>query len=354
MNSSKRNAIIILVLLLAAAIVYIYSMFSFDVRSLRYPDVVESPALNTKVKMGSTFTLTLNDENLKKADSTVVTLNDKPISKTADGFKFDIDTKALPLGNYHIDIKIYNGNKSKTIDVPFNVVSDITPSPMTYRKLSVIPHDSKSYTQGLEISDGILYESGGQYKESLVRKVNPLTGQVIKNVALANEVFAEGLTVLNDKVYQITWQEGICYIYDKDLNQLNKTGFRSTNDQGWGLTNDGKSLIVSDGSHKLTFLNPENMAVEKVVSVYGGENEATYINELEYVDGYIYANIYTTDQIAKIEASSGKIISVADMSALKAENQDGEVLNGIAYLPNKKTFLVTGKYWKNMYEIQFD
>ena len=122
--------------------------------------------------------------------------------------------------------------------------------------MKTINRDTNSYTQGFEIADGILYESGGQIGRSLIRKVNLKTGAVIKSVETDKNLFAEGLTVLNDKVYQLTWQNGVCLIYDKDLNLIKKTGFKTTNGEGWGLCNNGKSLIVSDGSNKLSFLNP--------------------------------------------------------------------------------------------------
>lgn len=354
MSASKRNIIIIFLLLAIAVAAFIFLRPKFDLKKIKYPDVVKSPEDYSKIVLGNSLNIALNEEKLSKADSIVMSMGAKRIKSLVGEYKYNIDTKNLPLGNHQVIASVYKDGKSKDIDISFVVVSDITPTQMMYSKVATIPHDSKSYTQGLELLSNVLYESGGQYQMSSVRKVNPKNGTVIKNVDLPKDVFAEGLTILNGKIYQITWKEGACFIYDLELNQLKKTSFRSTNGEGWGLTNDGKSLIVSDGSHRLTYLNPETMAIEKVISVYGGNTEASYLNELEYVDGYIYANIYTTDQIAKIDASSGKVIAVADLSALKADNQDGEVLNGIAYLPNSKTFLVTGKNWKNMYEIKFN
>jgi glutamine cyclotransferase len=354
MSASKRNIIIFGLLLAISIAAYMFLRPKIDLKKIKYPDVVKSPDAHSKIVIGNPLVITLNEEKLVNVDSIVLSKGEKKIKALIGEYKSDVDISNLPLGNHQVIATVYKDGKSKNIDIPFVIVSDITPTQMMYSKVTTIPHDSKSYTQGLEMSGNILYESGGQYQISSVRKVNPKTGAVIKSVDLPKDVFAEGLTILDGKVYQITWKEGTCFIYDQDLKQLKKTTFRSTNGEGWGLTNDGKSLIVSDGSHRLTYLNPETMAIEKVISVYGGNTEAAYLNELEYVDGYIYANIYTTEQIAKIDASNGKVIAVADMSALKAENQDGEVLNGIAFLPTTKTFLITGKNWRNMYEIKFN
>ena len=156
---------------------------------------------------------------------------------------------------------------------------------------------------------------------------------------------------MNDKVYQLTWKEGQCIIYDEDLKEIKKIGFRSTTGEGWGICNDGVSLILSDGSHKLTYLNPETFAIEKVMEVYAGSTPVNYLNELEYVNGVIYANIYTTNQIAQIDAKTGKVTGVIELTSLKNENPTGEVLNGIAYQKSSNTFFMTGKYWDKTYEI---
>jgi glutaminyl-peptide cyclotransferase len=353
MNSSRRNAIILILVLLIGGLAYMWPRLSFNEKDLRFPDIVKSPDVNAKFAVGTPFTLMLNDDKLSKADSIVIYLDNNRIKGLVDEYKIEVETKDLPLGHHKIGIKVYR-KKSKEVELPFIVVSDISPMPMTYTKTATKPHDKKAYTQGFEIFSGVLYESGGQKGESLVRKVNLQTGQVIKSVDVDKSLFAEGLTILNDKIYQLTWQDGLCLIYDLELNLLKKTSFRSSNGEGWGLCNDGKSLIVSDGSNKLTYLNPETLGIEKTLSVYAGDQEVAYLNELEYVDGFIYANIYTTNQIAKIDAANGKVLAVSDLKDIVNENTDGEVLNGIAFSPVTKTFFITGKYWKNMYEVKFN
>lgn len=336
-----------------AIIVIVFSILMFypdKPKELRFPDIVTAPDINSSVVSGAPLKITLNEDKL--SDQKSVTLNYAgnkiDVSKS---FDHTINTTGLPLGYNTVDITVDDGKKTKTVSLPYFITSDITPSSASYNKLSQISHDKKSYTQGLEFYNGVMYESTGQYKESTIRKVNHKTGQTIKTLPLSGEFFGEGLTVMGGKVFQITWKEGTCFVYDDQLNLLKKSGFRTTTGEGWGLTNDGTSLIISDGSNKLSYVNPETFAIEKIISVYAGQNEVQYINEMEYVDGHIYANIYTTNQIAKIDAKTGKTISVYDLSTLKNENQDGEVLNGIAYNPASKTFFVTGKYWGKMYEI---
>ena len=340
-------AVIILVLGIMA---YIF-IFRVNKKELKFPDIVSSPDMNSMIASGKTFVINLNEKKLENRDS-VVLISGNNRTTLKGKYIHEITTSDMPLGYNKIIISVFKGTMVKTIDLPFIITSDIKPVPLNFTQKSFVTHDTRSYTQGLEMYGGILYESAGQYQESTIRKVNPISGEVIKSIPLAKEYFGEGLTVLHGKVYQLTWKEATCLVYDKDLNLLKKTNFRSSNGEGWGLCNDGKSLIISDGSNKLTYIHPETFAVEKIISVYAGANEVQYLNELEYVDGYIYANVYTTNQIAKIEAQTGKVIAVSDMSSFKNENQDGDVLNCIAFNPASGTFLITGKYWKKMYEVK--
>ena len=350
MNKPSSKFIMYTSFIIVLALIFIYLFTSRKEKELRFPDVVSSPDMNSMVESGQTLHIELNEKRLAKRDSVIISYDNKRVNPA--NFKYELNTQNLSLGYQKVTISVYTGSKVKVIDLPFFITSDITPIPLNFTKLANIPHDSKSYTQGFEISGGMLYESAGQYNESTIRKLNYKTGKIIKSVLLAGEYFAEGLTIMQGKVYQLTWKEATCFIYDQDLNLVKKTSFRSTNGEGWGICNDGKSLIISDGSNKLTYLNPETLAVEKIISVYAGDNEVQYLNELEYVNGFIYANVYTTNQIVKIDATSGKVMGVSDFSALKNENQDGEVLNGIAYNPVSGTFLITGKYWKSMYEVR--
>jgi glutaminyl-peptide cyclotransferase len=349
----QKIALILLVLLVLSGLLYVWPSLPFNQKELRYRDIIEGPGDNSNIITGQKFILRLNEDKLSSQDSVVISLNSKRIDNIGDQYNYELETKGLPLGKNTVGVEAFRGKKNKKVEVSFFVVSDIQPVPAVHTITKTISRDTNSYTQGFEIADGILYESGGQIGRSLIRKVNPKTGAVIKSIETDKNLFAEGLTILNDKVYQLTWQNGVCLIYDKDLNLLKKTGFKSTNGEGWGLCNDGKSLIISDGSNILSYLNPETLEIEKKLSVYAGSKEVTLLNELEYVNGFIYANIYTTDQIVKIEAATGKVISVANITNLDKANPKGDVLNGIAWNPTSKTFLITGKSWGKIYEASF-
>lgn len=350
--NSKKITLLIFGLILIAGFIYIYPTLPFNKKALHFKDIVTSYKMNDKVPHGSPFKFSLNKDGLKSQDSVVVSVDGVRYSKVADQYEYTIPTDALPLGYHKVNVSTYRGDKNKTVELIFYVVSDEQPVQMTYSITQTINRDIESFTQGLEMHDGILYESGGQLNSSLIRKVDPKSAKVLKKVSLSGDLFGEGLTIMNDKIYQLTWQNGVCLIYDLDLNLLKKTNFKSSNGEGWGICHDGKSLILSDGTNKLSYINPETFEIEKTISVYAGDREVQYINELEYVDGFIYANVYTTNQIIKIDAASGKVVGVADIRNLDKGNPQGDVLNGIAWNPSTQNFIITGKYWGKLYSIK--
>lgn len=350
--NSKKIVWLVFGLILIGGFIYIYPTLPFKKKALQFKDIVASNTMNEKVAHGKPYTFTLNKDGLSGQDSVVLVLDGTRFTQVKGEFSIEIPTTSLPLGYHKVNITAYRGDKNKTVELIFYVVSDIQPEQMVHAVTQVINRDTEAYTQGLEIHNGILYESGGQTGQSLIRKVNPNNAQVLKKIKLDGELFAEGLTILNDKVYQLTWQNGICLIYDLELNQLKKINFKSSNGEGWGLCHDGKSLIISDGSNKLTYVNPETFAIEKTISVYAGDRDVQYLNELEYVDGFIYANVYTTNQIIQIEASTGKVLKVADFSDLDKGNPKADVLNGIAWNPASQNFILTGKYWGKLYYVK--
>lgn len=350
----KKRSIFIsgLVLMLLAAFVIFKTGFFKGEDELRFSDIILSPDKNLMVKHSEYLDVQLNEEKLTSRDSVIILLDINERLAFDGKYTIRISTENLTLGPHFVDVTTWKKGNAKTVTLPFKVVSDVMPSPTMFSVVRKMSHDPRAYTQGLEWHNGFLYESGGQYGQSLIRKVHPGTGEVMKSVDVPQEFFAEGLTVLNGKVYQLTWQEGIMIIYDENLNLISKSGFRSATGEGWGMCNDGENIIISDGSNKLTWVDPEKLTPLKTLQVYAGQQEVNYLNELEYVDGYIYAHIYTTNQIAKIDATTGKVWNVYEFDTLKKENPDGEVFNGIAYLPESGTFIVTGKNWKNMYEVR--
>jgi glutamine cyclotransferase len=223
--------------------------------------------------------------------------------------------------------------------------------------LKSYPHDPTAFTQGLCFYNGELYESTGQYAESSLRKVDWQRGKVIQSVKVPSEFFAEGMVVLNDRIYQLTWRENTCFVYDAATFKLLRS--HSYYGEGWGLTTDGKHLIMSDGSNVLRFLDKDSLRVQKTLAVTATLGAAQVpvknLNELEFIDGELYANIWFSDSIARINPNTGKVTSWIDMRSVgtpQDRRDQNNVLNGIAYDPKRKLLLVTGKLWTSLYEIR--
>jgi glutaminyl-peptide cyclotransferase len=236
------------------------------------------------------------------------------------------------------------------------VVSDSKPVKYSYQIVSVYPHNTKSFTQGLEFKNNVLYEGTGQEGASAIYQINYLNGKATKEYKLENQYFGEGITILNDKIYQLTYKNQIGFVYDlKSFNLINTWKYKSK--EGWGLTNDGKSLIMSDGTEYVYFINPENFKEERKIQVCNHLNSVKGINELEYIKGEIWANIWTTDTIIIIDPKTGKITGEINMnglsgSILQNKNDEIDVLNGIAWNPNNDKIFVTGKLWPKLFEIK--
>lgn len=216
------------------------------------------------------------------------------------------------------------------------------------------PHDPAAFTQGLTYRDGFLYESTGRYGKSSLRKTNPTTGKILARTDLPRKFFGEGLTIIGDSVYQLTWKSGRGFIYGKE--DLKRRGEFTYSTEGWGLTDDGTHLIMSDGTEKLYFLSPKNFEVTKVLSVKENGSAVARLNELEYVEGRIYCNIWHSDDIVIVDPESGIVkrrISFGQLRERLSLSSDAGVLNGIAWKPSSRTFLVTGKNWSEVFEIRF-
>lgn len=225
----------------------------------------------------------------------------------------------------------------------------------SYQVLEVLPHNTTSYTQGFFFYDGFFYESTGQYGRSLLAKVDIKSGQMVRSVALDKTFFGEGACIHNGIIYQLTWKEQTCFVYDAET--FMKLGTLHYPHEGWGITSDGSSLIMSDGTAKLHFLNPDTLNKERTITVRQNGKEVHYLNELEYVEGEIWANVYTSDLIMRINPQDGKVVGVIDLTnilpkALRLPNTD--VLNGIAYDPIFKSVWITGKNWPKVYRIQIN
>lgn len=253
------------------------------------------------------------------------------------------------------------GNENNVIQTSGNGIPE--PQNIPYTVLNVYPHDTAAFTQGLEIYKGQMLESTGLDGHSSLRKVSEKTGKVSVLKKLDDELFGEGITVLRDTLYQLTWQNHVVLVYDPiSFKIIRKMEWRS---EGWGITTDGKHLIISDGSDKLYFTRPSDLKVEKIISVSDNYGPLNNINELEYINNTIYANRLDFDHIIRIDPSNGHVTgrmdlrdilkkySKTDISYIET-NLNGAVLNGIAWDSTSKKMYVTGKLWPLLFELQVE
>jgi glutaminyl-peptide cyclotransferase len=224
---------------------------------------------------------------------------------------------------------------------------------LEYRVVSTQPHDPAAYTQGFQWSAGRIFESTGLYGQSSLREIDPATGRVVRRRPLAKEVFGEGLTLHNGELWVLTWKEQTAYVFEPETFKFLRT-YRYEG-EGWGLTSNGQQLIMSDGSSTLKFINPTDFSVTRTLQVMDGKQPVDQLNELEWIDGQIYANIYTTHRIARISPETGRVTGWLDLSGLRnllPRPNRAEVLNGVAHDPDTGHLWVTGKNWPLMFEIE--
>lgn len=231
------------------------------------------------------------------------------------------------------------------------------PAEVRPKILATYPHDPAAWTQGLLWHDGKVYEGTGLEGRSSLRRADLTSGKVEKSIDLPRNVFGEGLALVDDRLIQITWKDHVAFLWDKD--DFAAKGTFKYDGEGWGLCYDGKRLIMSNGGNRLTFRDPKTFKETGSVLVRAlGNKFDGKLNELECAEGFVYANIWTSDydRIAKIDPKTGDVVSFIDASGLRAqfESRDAEVLNGIAYIPERKSFLITGKFWPKMFEVRFD
>ncbi|HEX2202985.1 MAG TPA: glutaminyl-peptide cyclotransferase, partial [Longimicrobium sp.] len=227
------------------------------------------------------------------------------------------------------------------------------PAPVVpVRTVRSYPHDPEAYTQGLLFHEGRLYESTGRYGQSSLREVALETGEVLRKVDLPQQYFAEGLTLLDGRLYQLTWQQGMGFVYG--LDDFRQTGTFAYDGEGWGLATDGRQLVLSDGSNRLRFIDPATSQVERTLEVMDGPDYVHQLNELEWVRGEVWANVWHSSRIARINPQTGRVVGWLDLSGVLPSQPlaDPEaVLNGIAYDAAADRIYVTGKLWPTIFEI---
>jgi glutamine cyclotransferase len=298
----------------------------------------------------------------KTIDSIVYYINEVKISTSKGNTTLDFPFNNQKLGYQNIKALVYFGEASSEATARVELVSDVQPKLLKYTIINTFPHDTAAYTQGLEFYRDTLFEGTGNGEGksgkrgiSSLRKTDYRTGKVYKKVELPEKFFGEGITVLNNKVYQLTWLNKEGYVYNADTFKKEKTFPYFKNMQGWGLTTDGINLYMTDSTENIHIIDPNTFQPIGSIFVYSLDSKIKGVNELEWINGKIYGNVYLKDAIAVINPKNGAVEAIINLSDLKnkiTQRTDTDVLNGIAYNPKTKTLFVTGKNWDKMFEIK--
>ncbi len=315
---------------------------------------IDEPVDGTLYSSGDMINLKLSLRGKTIPDSVRVFFDGVELVSLHDQvLEYTIDTKSARLGEIPLKIMAYEGDRRPQILTHFvTIISDIEPALYSYRVVNSYPHDITAYTQGLIYHNGCFFESTGGEGRSTLRKVDIETGNILKVRNLESKFFGEGLVVYDGRLFQLTWRSNVGFVYDiQSFEEINRVHYTT---QGWGLTTDGDDLIMSDGTNKLFFLEPDYFTVLSSVEVYDNRSHVWQLNELEYINGEVWANIYTTDRIARIDPKTGKVLAYIDLSGiLPAEYDHAELaeLNGIAWDGKNERLFVSGKNWPRLFEI---
>ncbi|MEA9414578.1 glutaminyl-peptide cyclotransferase [Flavobacterium sp. PL02] len=320
------------------------SIFSFD--DSNFPAHFLT---NQSVSLG------ISNPNSKQIDSIVYFVNDTKVGAVKGLNKLNFELKDQKLGYQKLKALVYYDGENAEATSRIELVSDIQPKLLKYKIVNTYPHDTKAFTEGLEFFRDTLYESTGQKGDSYFRKYDYKTGKVYKEITLDNKYFGEGITIINNKLYQLSWQEKTGFIYDINTLKLEKTFTYDKEIEGWGMTNDGKYIYQGDGTEKIWKMDPETQKMIDYINVYSGSSKIKAINELELINGKFYVNVFQKDAIAVVNQTTGAVEGILNMSGLRKQLASSitidDVLNGIAYNPKTKTIFVTGKNWDKMFEI---
>lgn len=315
--------------------------------------------LNTpkKIQINQELAISLSEKGNKPIDSIQFSIGNQKITSQTSGAIFNVN--GLKLGKHTVTAIVFYENKSKKVTKPVYILANAAPDIYTFKVINSYPHDKGAYTQGLEYYNGFLYEGTGQKGESSIRKVELETGKVIQQKDLDEQYFGEGITIFNNQLIQLTWKSGIGFVYDLESFEKESEFKYTKSREGWGLTHNGKQLIKTDGTERIWFLNPETFVEESYIEAYTNKQKVEDLNELEYINGKIYANKWQKNSIIIIDPTSGKVEGVVNLNSLKdlilkeqtlEENDD--VLNGIAFDKENNRMFVTGKHWGKLYEIE--
>lgn len=310
------------------------------------------PEAGKRVSYGQEVKLTLKFPDAT-IDSVVYSVDGKALETKNDTSSVILNSQNFALGDRSLTAKVYASGKE---EIAYSNIFILPPNAKNYgfEVVNTFPHDPKAFTQGLQFENGSLYETTGQYGGSQLRKVELATGKVVKSTNLEEKFFGEGMTIVGDKIFFLTWMEGVGFVYNKNTFEREATFNYNVSKEGWGLTYDGNRLIKSDGTNKLYFLNPTTGEEQGSVAVFDENGAVDSLNELEYIEGKVYANVYQKEIIVIIDPETGIVegrINLVGMYTEGRQAYDNE-LNGIAYDPSGKRIFVTGKLWPQIYEIK--
>ncbi len=326
---------------------------------------INEEVLKAQYTTNDALKLELSNPKGEKIDSVVYSMDGKRIGVTKVANQFEYKLSNEKLGYKNLVATTFLGGEKEMDSTRIEVISSIVPKMLSYTIVNTYPHDHSAYIEGLEFYNDALYEGTGNGEGndtqtrgvSSMRKVDYKTGKVLQKVEYPAEIFGEGISILNGKIYQLTYKQNEAYVYDVNTFAKEKTLPYYKAMEGWGMTNDGKNLYMDDGSEKIHVIDPTTFKQLDYFNVYSEGTKITSINELEWVDGKIYSNIYQKDVIIVIDPKTGSVEGILNLADLKKKITplpDTDVLNGIAYNPKTKTFFVTGKNWDKMFEIKIN
>ncbi|WP_157454195.1 glutaminyl-peptide cyclotransferase [Crocinitomix catalasitica] len=317
------------------------------------PLSIELTTANKNFVIGDKVELVIMLDSSFAFTDTKVSVGDEEYMLNSNS-NFTLDTKEMSVGKFLVNLTA-KGKDGKTYSDLQEIIlfSDVEPEYKTVFIEKELAHNQKSYTQGLEFYKGKLYEGTGRNNQSILAEVDLITGAHLRSVPLDGQYFGEGITILNDTIYQITWQSGKCLIYDMDFKQIGEFNYDG---DGWGLCNNGKQIIMSNGTDQIVWRDPRTFEIIKSMYVFTDQESVFNLNELELINGRLFANVYTEKFVVEIDTTNGKVLSKIDCNSLVvAGTQPGsDVLNGIAYNQFTGKTYMTGKWWPKMFEVRIE